>query len=124
VARPQGVEGLGMVGPNETLGSLWPPLAIRLRFSSLRIRRLGGEDTEDRHHLHFVSRSCFISSHLFCACDSSLGLELVLSVGFISVRCGVSEGVEDGRRSATQWVGYCRNSKAISEVAHPQGVEG
>jgi hypothetical protein len=29
VARPQGVEGLGIVGSSETLGSLCPPLAIR-----------------------------------------------------------------------------------------------
>jgi hypothetical protein len=29
VARPQGVEGSGMAGPAETLGSLWIPLAIR-----------------------------------------------------------------------------------------------
>jgi hypothetical protein len=28
VACPQGVEGLGMAGPGETLGSPWPPLAI------------------------------------------------------------------------------------------------
>jgi hypothetical protein len=27
VARPQGVEGSGTVGPGETLGSPWPPLA-------------------------------------------------------------------------------------------------
>jgi hypothetical protein len=30
VARPQGVEGLGMVDPGEPLRSPWPPLAIRL----------------------------------------------------------------------------------------------
>jgi hypothetical protein len=29
VARPQGVERLGMAGPGETLGSPWIPLAIR-----------------------------------------------------------------------------------------------
>jgi hypothetical protein len=29
VARMQGVEGLGMVGPRDTLGSPWPPFAIR-----------------------------------------------------------------------------------------------
>jgi hypothetical protein len=29
VARPQGVEGSSMVGPIHTLGSPWPPLAIR-----------------------------------------------------------------------------------------------
>jgi hypothetical protein len=28
VAHPQGVEGLGMVGFSDTLGSPWPPLAI------------------------------------------------------------------------------------------------
>jgi hypothetical protein len=28
--RPQGVEGLGMAGPSETLGSPWPHLAICL----------------------------------------------------------------------------------------------
>jgi hypothetical protein len=27
VARPQGIEGLGMAGPHETLGSLWIPLS-------------------------------------------------------------------------------------------------
>jgi hypothetical protein len=30
VARPPGMEGLGMAGPGETSGSPWPPLAIRL----------------------------------------------------------------------------------------------
>jgi hypothetical protein len=30
VACPQGVEGSGMAGPGETLGSPWPPIAIRL----------------------------------------------------------------------------------------------
>jgi len=29
VARPHSVEGLGMAGPRETLGTPWPPLAIR-----------------------------------------------------------------------------------------------
>jgi hypothetical protein len=29
VARPQGVEGLGMAGPHETLGSPWIPLPVR-----------------------------------------------------------------------------------------------
>jgi hypothetical protein len=29
VARPQGIEGSGMAGPGKTLGSPWPPLAIR-----------------------------------------------------------------------------------------------
>jgi hypothetical protein len=29
VARPQGIEGSSMAGPGETLGSPWPPLAIR-----------------------------------------------------------------------------------------------
>jgi hypothetical protein len=29
VACPQGIEGLGMAGPGETLGSPWPTLAIR-----------------------------------------------------------------------------------------------
>jgi hypothetical protein len=29
MAHPQGVEGLGMAGPGETLRSLWIPLAIR-----------------------------------------------------------------------------------------------
>jgi hypothetical protein len=29
VAHPQGIEGSGMAGPGETLGSPWPPLAIR-----------------------------------------------------------------------------------------------
>jgi hypothetical protein len=35
VARPQGIEGLGMVGPGDTLGSPWIPLglAIRVLFS-------------------------------------------------------------------------------------------
>jgi hypothetical protein len=28
VARPQGVEGLGMAGLHETLGSLWIPLPV------------------------------------------------------------------------------------------------
>jgi hypothetical protein len=28
VARPQGIEGLGMAGPSQTSGSPWPPLAI------------------------------------------------------------------------------------------------
>jgi hypothetical protein len=28
-ARQHGVEGLGMAGPDETLGSLWIPLAVR-----------------------------------------------------------------------------------------------
>jgi hypothetical protein len=31
VARPQGIEGLGMADPSDALGSPWPPLAIRLR---------------------------------------------------------------------------------------------
>jgi hypothetical protein len=30
LARPQGIEGSGMAGPDETLGSPWPPLAIHL----------------------------------------------------------------------------------------------
>jgi hypothetical protein len=30
MAHPQGVEGLGMAGPSDTLGSPWPPLAARL----------------------------------------------------------------------------------------------
>jgi hypothetical protein len=34
VARPQGIEGLGVVGPGETLGSLWIPLAIRACWKS------------------------------------------------------------------------------------------
>jgi hypothetical protein len=29
VAHPQGIEGLGMVGPGETLGNPWLPLGIR-----------------------------------------------------------------------------------------------
>jgi hypothetical protein len=29
MVRLQGIEGLGMAGPGEALGSLWPPLAIR-----------------------------------------------------------------------------------------------
>jgi hypothetical protein len=29
VARPQGVEGSGMAGPGETLGSPWIPLPVR-----------------------------------------------------------------------------------------------
>jgi hypothetical protein len=29
-ATPESVEGLGMAGPDETQGSPWPPLAIRL----------------------------------------------------------------------------------------------
>jgi hypothetical protein len=29
LACPQGMEGLGMAGPSDILGSQWPPLAIR-----------------------------------------------------------------------------------------------
>jgi hypothetical protein len=35
VARLQGVEGWGMAGPGETLGSPWPPLVIRSEASRL-----------------------------------------------------------------------------------------
>jgi hypothetical protein len=31
VALPQDIDGSGMAGPGETLGSPWPPLGIRLR---------------------------------------------------------------------------------------------
>ena len=35
VARPQGVEGLGMAGPGETLGSPWIPLPVRAWFCAV-----------------------------------------------------------------------------------------
>jgi hypothetical protein len=41
VALPQGIEGQGRAGPGETLGSSWPPLAIRPCTSeSSRVARL------------------------------------------------------------------------------------
>jgi hypothetical protein len=44
---------------------------------------------------------------------------------YIGVRRGVSEGVKDGHKPLTLWVGHSWNShKTVSGVARSQGVEG
>jgi hypothetical protein len=60
VARPQGVEGSGIAGPSETLGSLWIPLAIRpchlddLPFHGFAGSRFGDESLA--YHIRTVGR--------------------------------------------------------------------
>jgi hypothetical protein len=49
---------------------------------------------------------------------------MVLQVVARLVRCGVSKGVEDGRRLPALQVGHPRNShKAVSGVSRPQGID-
>ena len=49
MARPQGVEGLGMAGPGETVRSPWPPLSIRCDLIGLQAIRLAGDHPRNGH---------------------------------------------------------------------------
>jgi hypothetical protein len=56
VACPQGIDGLGMANPGETLGSPWPPLAIRPSLSLVCLSSIPLAPSISNSHIIFLSR--------------------------------------------------------------------